>query len=297
MVMTKPTTVLAEGLGHPEGPDFLADGGLVFVETFTGRIAVYREGEGVSTFANCQGGPNACMLGSDGCVYITQNGGTVGAWVSDDRVAPSIQRTTPDGSRVDIICTEVDGIALNAPNDLTWSPDGRLYFTDSGVWDDATRPDPGYVFALSPDGGSEVVLDLGNVYPNGITCEADGSIVWVESYTRKVARRRTDGSVEELCILDEGHVPDGLKVAADGNLWITAFGAGGVDVVAPDGSHVAFLETGGVPLNCVFRDGALYITDNGTADTSGPAPMTGRLVRADVGVAGLPLFRGAIAIS
>ena len=28
------------------------------------------------------------------------------------------------------VVTEVDGIALQAPNDLTFGPDGRLYFTD-----------------------------------------------------------------------------------------------------------------------------------------------------------------------
>jgi len=71
--------------------------------------------------------------------------------------------------------------------------------------------------------------------------------------------------------------------------------SGGVDIVAPDGQAIDFLETGGVPLNCVFHDGSLLITDFGevTAVTAA-APMDGRLWRVDVGVEGMPLFRGAI---
>ncbi len=47
--------------------------------------------------ADCGGGPNACMLGSDGAVYITQNGGTVGAWRAEVMGRPSIQKAWPDG--------------------------------------------------------------------------------------------------------------------------------------------------------------------------------------------------------
>ena len=70
---------------------------------------------------------------------------------------------------------------------------------------------------------------------------------------------------------------------------------GGVDILRPDGSYVDFLETGGVPLNCVFYDEDLIITDFGdiTAVTA-EAPMDGRLWRIPVGVRGMKLFRGKI---
>jgi gluconolactonase len=96
--------------------------------------------------------------------------------------------------------------------------------------------------------------------------------------------------------LPEGHIPDGLKIAANGDLWVTAFMAGGVDILARDGTIKDFLETGGVPLNCVFHEGSLYITDFGdVAAVTDAAPMVGRLRRVAVGVEGMPLFRGAIA--
>jgi gluconolactonase len=125
-------------------------------------------------------------------------------------------------------------------------------------------------------------------------CEEDGSVVWVESYTREVWRQRPDGSREHLHTLADGHIPDGFKIAADGSFWITTFSSGGLDVLARDGSYIRFVETGGVPLNCAFHGDSLVICEFGTTDTSGPAPMCGRLLMIDAGIGGAPVYRGAI---
>ena len=94
--------------------------------------------------------------------------------------------------------------------------------------------------------------------------------------------------------MPEGHIPDGLKIDANGNFWITTVAAGGVDVTRKDGRHMDFLETGGTILNCCFgKGGKLFCCDMGPFDTTGAA-MTGRLIEVDVGVEGMPLFRGAI---
>ena len=291
--MDRPIVTLVDGLGHPEGPDVLPDGRIVMVETYTGKIVAWSRERGLHDYAICGGGPNACMLGSDGAVYITQNGGTAGAWKADVMGVPSIQKAWPDG-RVEEVVREVDGIALQAPNDLTFGPDGRLYFTDPADYHPDDRR-PGRVFVLEPDGSGELLEELPAAFPNGITAEPDGAIVWVESYDRGIYRWRPGEGSQLIARLDEGHIPDGLKVAANGDLWITAFMAGGVDILAPDGTHQDFLRTGGVPLNCIFHEGALIITDFGdiTAVTA-DAPMVGRLWRVDVGVEGRTLFRGAI---
>jgi gluconolactonase len=290
--MRHPIEVVVEGLGHPEGPEALPDGRIVFANTYASEVGVWERGVGKSTYAHTGGGPNACMLGSDGLVYITQCP-TVGAWVAPETRPPSIQRASPDGS-VEIVATEADGMKLNAPNDLTFGPDGRLYFTDSGDWDPVAKPDPGYICVIDPDGSCHVLEELEPVYPNGIVAEPDGSIVWVESYTRRVVRRRPDGATEVVHDLAENHIPDGFKIDADGNFWITTFSSGGVDVIARDGSYVGFVETGGVPLNCTFSDTSLFVCDFGTTATGDATPMFGRLLKVDVGVTGMPLFRGAI---
>jgi gluconolactonase len=232
------------------------------------------------------------MLGTDGYVYVTQCP-TVGAWRAPETRPPSIQRAAPDGT-VEIIATEADGVPLNAPNDLTFGPDGRLYFTDSGDWDPVGKPHPGYICVLDADGSCHLLEELEPVYPNGIVAEPDGSIVWVESYTRRVVRRSPNGSTDVIHELAEGHIPDGFKIDNEGNFWITTFGSGGLDVIAPDGSYVDFLHTGGVLLNCTFGGASLFVCDFGTTDTGDATPMFGRLLKVDVGVPGMPQFRGAI---
>jgi gluconolactonase len=290
--MRKPMEVVAEGLGHPEGPCVLPDGRVVFANTYASELGVWEAGKGKSTYAYTGGGPNACMLGSDGLIYLTQCP-TVGAWVAPESRPPSIQRVGADGS-VEVLVTEADGMKLTAPNDLTFAPDGRLYFTDSGDWDAVNRPHPGYICVVETDGSCHILEELEPVYPNGIVAEPDGSIVWVESYERRVIRRQPDGRREVIHELPAEHVPDGLKIDADGNLWITTFGSGGLDVISRDGTHLDFLETGGVPLNCVFSGTSLFVCDFGTTETGDATPMFGRLLKVDVGVSGMPLYSGAI---
>jgi gluconolactonase len=292
--MRRPMDTLVTGLGHPEGPDVLPDGRIVMVETYTSKLVAWSEERGLHDFVVCGGGPNACMLGSDGAVYITQNGGTVGAWRAEVMGRPSIQKAWPDG-RVEEVVAEVDGVTLQAPNDLTFGPDGRLYFTDPADYLPNDRK-PGRVFVLEPDGTGELLEEVPDAYPNGIVAEPDGSIVWVESYERGIYRKRPGQPSEQIARLDEGHIPDGLKIDANGDLWVTTVLGGGVDILAADGTWKDFLETGGAPLNCIFHDGYLFITDFGdiTAITA-DAPMEGRLWRVHVGVEGMPLFRGSIA--
>ena len=39
--MKRPVEVLAEGLGHPEGPDVLPDGRVVFANTYASELGVW----------------------------------------------------------------------------------------------------------------------------------------------------------------------------------------------------------------------------------------------------------------
>ncbi|MBN8998260.1 MAG: SMP-30/gluconolactonase/LRE family protein [Rhizobiales bacterium] len=290
--------LIADGLGWPEGPTRLPDGRIAFVESYRSRVSVLEAGKGVICYADVGGGPNAALAAADGCVYVTQNGGKIGPWRAERQMPPSIQRIDPQG-RVEILAEQVEGHRLVAPNDLVFGPDGWLYFTDpGGAYDPVGRANRGFLCALAPDGTGVLLEELPPTFPNGIVAEEDGSIVWVESYTRAVRRRRPDGRIEDLAVLPAPVVPDGLKRAANGDFYVTGVDSGTVEIVAADGTPRGRLAVGRVPTNCLFDGTALYVTDGGRPGLAATDLPSGALWRLELdGIAGAPLFDGSININ
>ena len=288
---------LAGGLGAAEGPAFLLDGRFIFVEIWRSRVSVWTPGDGVQEHAYVGGGANSVLTCDDGSLLVTQNGGVDREWRAKDQRPPSIQRVSPEGE-VEVIATEIEGIKLQAPNDLAFGPDGKLYFTDpAGGFSRTTPPPPGYIFSLDPDGTGRIVVEAGPTFPNGITVEADGNVVWVESFTRAVRRYHVDtGKVEDVCVLeDPDAIPDGLKPSTNGDLYIATVLTGGVSVVGADGTDKGLLKGfGDYVSNVQFRGSELWVTDigGGSGDDS---EYQGSISRTRLeGVSGLELFPGSI---
>lgn len=277
--MNNEPELLAEGLGWAEGPAVLSDGRVCFVETYRSQVSVWERGKGVSRYSYTAGGPNSCVVGTAGAMYVCQNGGTTGPWRADEMVTPSIQVIEKEGSKAQIICSEIEGIKFNGPNDLVFGKNGKLYFTDPGTYR-PNDPQPSYLFELSPDGSGRLLAELSPpTFPNGIAIEADGSVVWAESYTGMVRRLNPDNlQITDICKLPgDKPVADGMAVAADGRLFVTTVNGGGIDIINKDGSYDQFLKLGVIPTNCVFSGADLYMTDAGVlADSSDPS-MGGQL--------------------
>ena len=286
---------VANGLGWPEGPTVLPDGRVVLVESYRSQLTSV-DGDGRAwQFAYVAGAPNSCVLGSDGLMYVCQNGGTTGPWRAAEMTTPSIQRVG-EGRPAEILVTEIAGIALNGPNDLVFAADGSLVFTDPGTYNPAS-PDPSYIFAIAPDGGAKVAVSFAEpVFPNGLAVEADGSIVWAESYTGRVGRQRPDGTREDLGRLPGTNpIPDGMKVGADGRLYVTDIFASGIHILRPDGTAEAFFECGKATTNCIFAGETLWITNAGVLATGSDPSFDGTLCKVRIPGGGAPTYYGRIA--
>ncbi|MCU1501834.1 MAG: gluconolactonase [Ilumatobacteraceae bacterium] len=254
-------------------------GSVYFTEIMGGRISRLTPQGDVAVVAETGGGPNGATLGPDGALWVTQNGGMG----SGPRTTAGLQRVTAEGE-VTLVVSAVGGLTLDGPNDLAFGADGRLYFTDPrGGADPAHNDKPGRLFVVDVDSGEgELLADVGRVFPNGIAFDADGSLMWTESFSRRVMRL-VDGTPELVVQLPERHMPDGMCVGADGKLYVASTYAHCVSVVDLSSGTPEIVDRlmcgDGMPTNCCFAGTSLYITES----------RRHTLYRFDLGVEGLPL--------
>jgi gluconolactonase len=282
-------SLLASDLGFPEGPVVMPDGGIVFCDGNTGELRRWYD-DALSRFAVTGGSPWGAVLGSDGAVYVTQGGNVPGS--GDETAVCGIQRVDSRGE-VELLCTEIGGQPLAAPNDLAFGPDGRLYFTDSGTEQDprVDVPSPGRLFALDASGG-EMLLERPGTYPNGIAFDAQGKLYWTESMAHRVCRLE-DGAAETFSQLTDGHVPDGMAFAQDGRLFVCTTVSGGVTVLSSHGEILEEIDLGEHATNCIFDSSALYVTATKVPDIHADQ-RTGTFWRVDTDATGQPLIPGAL---
>jgi gluconolactonase len=283
-------TLLASDLGFPEGPVVMGDGAIVICDGNTGELRRWADGD-LSRYAFTGGSPWGAVLGSERAVYVTQGGNVPGS--GDESAVCGIQRVTEDGE-VELLCTEIAGRTLAAPNDLAFGPDGRLYFTESGTEHDprVDTPTAGALFALDSGGGGEMLMERPDVYPNGIAFDADGRLYWTESMAHRVCRLE-DGQATTFSQLTDGHVPDGMAFAQDGRLFVCTTISGGVTVLSPEGEILEEIDLGEHATNCIFDSSALYVTATKVPDIHADQ-RTGTFWRVETDAKGLPLIPGSL---
>src|ERR1700741_2448709 len=159
-------SILATGLGFPEGPVAMPDGS-VAVSSATG------------------GGPNGLAVGPDGALYLCNNGGSryvegvsMGQGPHPDYKFGSIQRIDRATGAATTLYIECDGHKLSAPNDLVFDKQGGFYFTDLGKRYARHRDHGGVYYAL-PDGSKITCIAYPMVSPNGCGLSPDGKTLYV----------------------------------------------------------------------------------------------------------------------
>ena len=87
---------------------------------------------------------------------------------------------------------------------------------------------------------------------------------------------------------------DGMKIGADGRIYVTDLVAGGIHIVAPDGTVEGFISCGGAPTNCVFDGDILWVTNAGVLAASTEPSYAGTLLRLTIPGGGAPTHHGRI---
>lgn len=240
-----PEVFLSGGHQFPEGPIVDKDGTLYICELARGTVTkITTDGES-TVLAEMAGSPNGIAFGPDRAIYVCNGGGR---WVprgsTDCSEGPGdhpglLQRLELDGSYITLI-SEIDGVPLNAPNDIVFDPEGNFYFTDP-IWQVTQgNVEPGTICFSTLDGQAKR-LHTGMAYPNGIALSPDAkTLIVAETYTAKllafaITAPGEIGKPREFATLRDGAWPDGLCVDAEGRVITTGHGVAALQVFPPDG--------------------------------------------------------------
>ncbi len=268
---------VADGFNWLEGPVWWRDS-LLFSDIPANRVHRLRAGRGTTVFLERSGfagdafagrepGSNGLAIDSQGRLVLCEHGNR------------RITRLETDGSRT-VLVDRYQGKRLNSPNDLVYTKNGDLYFTDPPFglprgFDDAAREiDFSGVYRLRADGALELLTDA--IYaPNGIALSRDERTLYVSDVDPKRSAWLgydigTDGRLRNARVLidltsESGSgrgAPDGIEVDAMGNLY--GAGPGGVFVMAPDGILLGRIELGVPTANLAWGENGtvLYVTAN-----------------------------------
>ena len=252
-------TLVAEGLGFPEGPVAMADGSVLLVEIKRQTLSRVQAGGAVEVVADLGGGPNGAAIGPDGAVYVCNNGRrfrfreehglTLPGHTPPEHEGGSIQRIDLRSGAVSTLYEAADGRRLMAPNDLVFDREGGVWFTDYGTADGEAQRH-GAIYYARADGSS--IRGAGRLpTPNGIGLSPDGRSVYVaDTYTGRLWSCAISGPGEfgpgllpglpgrVVASLPGYQLMDSLAVEADGRVCVGTLINGGISACVPDSGEV-----------------------------------------------------------
>ncbi|MEI8152069.1 MAG: SMP-30/gluconolactonase/LRE family protein [Hyphomicrobiales bacterium] len=279
---------IATGYGLIEGPVWDARAGLYFSDAVGGGVYLLDRSGKISTAVPKRRGVGGMALHSEDSLVM---GGRDIAVVrlADGKTSPILTLSQLPGA--------------TGFNDLTADAAGRVYVGSLTfrVFSGDT-PTPGYLHRIDLDGTIHTVAD-GIMLSNGIAFSGDGRLLYHADARADVVRVydvQPDGSLGKWRPFATfgGHgTPDGMKVAADGSVWVAVAHAGIVRGFNADGSHRRDIV---IPLPLVtsicfggddLRD--LYVV---TGSKGGPSDRCGSIYRMRSDVAGVPMHAAKVRV-
>ena len=279
---------IATGYGLIEGPVWDPAKGLYFSDVIKGGVFLLDRSDRITQVIPKRRGVGGMALHAAGGLIV---GGRDIAFVNldDGATQPLLDQATADNA--------------TGFNDLTTDTKGRIYVGSLAfVVFAGEAAKPGNLYMIDLDASVHKVSD-GILLTNGLGFSPDGGKLYHSDARGDVVRVydvRNDGTLSDwrkFATLGPGHVADGLKVAADGSVWVADAHGGRIAVFDPDGDHMKDIP---VPLEMVtslcfggdeLRD--LYIV---TGSRNGPRENCGTIYRMRVDVPGQPLAAAKVAI-
>ena len=262
---------VATGFIFAEGPMW-KDGKLWFSDVRGNKVRTYEpKTNKVTVVLNDSGGlknappdknfgSNAMVTDKDGSILLTRM--YIGA----------IEKMDDQGNTKPFL-SKYQGKRFNSPNDLVFTKDGALWFTDPSFGLPKMDADPKkelkYNAVWRYAGGKLTPMITDMTQPNGIAFSPDEKTLYVSNSMPGMYIRAydvgADGKLSHPRTLvswpgSAPDVPDGMKVDSAGNLWAT--GPGGVRIISPQGKGLGQLVVPEIVANVGFaEDGkTVYLT-------------------------------------
>jgi len=275
------------GYGLIEGPVWDAAKGLYFSDVRDGGIHLVNRLDQVSTVLAKRRGVGGIALHAEGGLVF---GGRDISWSGLDGGVGKV-----------LLSGEAIPGAFGF-NDLTTDAEGRIYvgslaFRVFG----GDEPKPGKLHRIDLDGSMTTVSD-GVMLTNGLGFSPDGKRLY-HSDTRsncvRVYEVLAGGALSPFRVFVDfsDGAADGLKVAADGSVWVADARGGRVAVFEPDGAHRTDLAAPLPMVTSLCFAGAdlkdLYVV---TGSDGGPSEACGSIYRTRVDTPGLALAPARVAL-
>jgi gluconolactonase len=226
-----------------EGPVWVTkDGGyLLFSDIYNSETMKMSQPNQPSVYRRFTNAGNGNTMDAEGRLYTAERDGH------------RISRMEPNGD-VSIVAAKYEGKRFNSPNDVVVRKDGNVYFSDpaSAAVLEKRELDFNGVYHVSPDGKVSLVAKM--TRPNGVALTPDGKTLYVaDTSDRKIMAYDLDAAGnttnERVFISDISGSPDGLRVAANGNVYIAA---GPILVYTPNGKLIKSISFPEMAANCEF---------------------------------------------